>query len=266
MDILFIGGDKRMEYAANALLGDFSVRQYSGAAFPESKFSAAVLPLPFSKKDGEVFAPLSDKPIPFEIIPDLVGTGGIVFSGGENERLAKLCAENSLKLVNYFASEALTLKNAALTAEAACALLIESSEGSLLDSKVLISGYGRIGELLAARLKAFGCSVTVAARREAVRVKARLDGSYSTDFSEIMPRLSEFDFIANTVPCGLFGERELSEYTGVFLELASVPEYHGKVGGKYIYASGLPGKYSPKKAGEFIAEEIRSFCESLNLN
>ena len=274
MRVLFIGGDKRMSYAAEHLAKPLDIERLGlgDSPAPNGKFDVIVLPLPLTKNGSEIFAPLSEKPLPFEVVADYAEENAVIFAGGECAALTRLCEDLSYKLVNYFASEALTLKNAALTAEAACALLSQSTDGALLGSSVLITGYGRIARFLADRLKAFGCDVTVAARREEQRVTARLDGFAAIPTDEIISVLEKFDHIANTVPSALFSEREFSKMkeTCVFMELASLPEEPTRSLAsdhdiKYIFASGLPGKYSPKAAGEYIADEITGNLKVLQI-
>lgn len=261
MKILFIGGDKRMDYAAEKLSAEHETERLGGKT--RGRFGAAVLPLPLTRNGREILAPLSDGPLEFDIITRFADKNAVIFAGGECPRLTEICAENGYTLVNYFAEETLTLKNAALTAEAACALLSQSTDGALLGSRSLITGYGRISGMLAHRLAANGSSVTVAARRAEQRTAAELDGFSAVDASDLGSALADADFIANTVPHALFtaGHFSAMKNGAVFIELATLPEQPSKPlaesrGIQYIYAPGLPGKHSPKAAGEAIAETI----------
>lgn len=265
MRILFIGGDKRMNYAADSLSVRHTVERTGLGDFPKpsGRFKAIVLPLPLTKNGFDVSAPFSEKPIPFDVITEFADKSTVVLAGGECSELTRLCSENGCVFVNYFAEETLTLKNAALTAEAACALLSQSTDGSLLGSRTLITGCGRISRLLARRLTANGSSVTIAARRAEQRAFAELDGFGAIHTEQIGAIAERFDFIANTVPHALFtaADFEKAKRGAVFIELASLPEQPSKPlaeneGIKYIYAPGLPGKYSPKAAGEAIADTI----------
>lgn len=266
MRILFIGGDMRMNYAADCLSDSFETARLGLGDYPavKGKFGAVVLPCPLCKNGCNIFAPLSREPLGFPEILKYAEPNAIILAGGENAELSRICGENSLKLENYFSHEALTLKNAALTAEAALAILSQSTEGALLESEVLITGYGRIARYLAARLKAMGCRVTIAARREDARAAARLDGFYAVSFSEAVSIIGIYDYIVNTVPSALFTDVEFSAAKKgcVYEELATLAEEPIKTcaehcGLKYIYSPGLPGKYSPQKAGEYIALEIK---------
>lgn len=263
MKILFIGGDKRMNYAAERLSEEYEVERFGEKTC--GRFGAVVLPLPLTRNGREILAPLSDNSLEFGIITRFADKNAVIFAGGECPALTEICAENGYMLVNYFAEEALTLKNAALTAEAACALLSQSTDGALLGSRSLITGYGRIGRMLAYRLAANGSSVTIAARRSEQRTAAELDGFSAVNTSDIGGVLGDVDFVANTVPYALFTNSHfLAMKSGsVFIELATLPEQPSKPFAescdiRYIYAPGLPGKHSPKAAGEAIAETIAS--------
>lgn len=256
MKIKFLGGDERMRYAADALSAYYDI------ALPKDQADVLVLPLPLTKNGKDLFAPNSPKPVPIEEVAFHAGEKAIILAGGECDLLTSLCKERSLKLVNYFQSETLTLKNAALTAENACMLLMESTNGALLGANVLITGFGRIAKELSRRLSSFGCRCTIAARRREVRCEAELCGFKAVPADT--PDCTAFDFVINTVPAALFSEETFAAMpkSCVFLELATLPELltrplAEKNGIRCIYGSGLPGKYSPKAAGEFIAEEIQ---------
>ena len=145
-EILFIGGDKRILYAAELISQSTQVHSLGlGGSFPppQGKYPAIVLPLPFSRSGVTVNAPLSDVPVPLDIIAEYAQPGALVLSGGTSPALEELCSANRLKLVDYYAGEELTLKNALLTAEGALSLLISGSERALCDSAAVITGYGR---------------------------------------------------------------------------------------------------------------------------
>ncbi len=264
MNILFLGGDKRMSYAAEYLSADHNIF-FSGENFPISEslaggetFPVIVLPFPLTRDGETVFS----SAIPFDEIPrfapvaPVAAPGALVLAGGSSPKLSEVCAAHSLSPVNYAASETLTLRNAALTAEAAVSLLVESCDGSLLGSRALILGYGRIARALAARLIPFGCAVTIAARRPETRAEAELNGCTALPFSEIDP--GAYDYIINTVPAPLLTAEDFSHIKSdtVFLELATLPNSPPAPHVRYIHGAGLPGRCSPKTAGKYIAEEL----------
>ncbi len=264
MRISVIGGDKRMDYAAELLSQNFEVERVTDKISPDKKSDMILLPLPLSKNGKDISGAV---PMPFEVIENYAENNALILAGGDCEALTVLCKKHGYILENYFSRESLTLKNAALTAESAAAILAQSTDGALLGSKALITGYGRIARYLAARLNAFGCDVTIAARREEQRISAMLDGYKAVTIGQALDSLKNYDYIANTIPAELFTEeklREISEH-GVYMELASVPNAEKlaeKLKLHYIFAGGLPGKYSPKAAGRYIADEVISLINS----
>lgn len=265
MKISVIGGDKRMDYAAEFLSHKYEVERITKNVSPDKKSDVILLPLPLTKNGNDISG---DVPLPFEVIENYaVENNTLILAGGECPALNELCNKHGYSLENYFARESLTLKNAALTAESAAAMLAQSTDGALLDSCVLIIGYGRIARYLAVRLNAFGCRITIAARREEQRTLAILDGYNAVTIEQALNDPKKYDCIANTAPVMLFDEekfREIADHC-VYMELASLPNAgelaKNKCKVNYIFAGGLPGKYSPKAAGKYIAEEAVSIID-----
>lgn len=270
MRILFVGGDKRMEYAALKLSKRFGVSFY-GEELSEV-YQAVVLPLPLTKDSATVFSPNFENPLTFEELFDEINKytdeHTTVFAGGGCYKLTELCEKLGLKLVNYFDDEPLTLQNAALTAEAAMCMLSQSGDGALLNSQTLILGSGRIAVFLAERLRACQSNVTIAARNAAKRERLRLNGFDTIPLEYIPNVIQTFDYVSNTIPAPLFDEKLFSKMKSgsVYQELATMPSEFKKTmtssaphcGVKYINAGGLPGKYFPKAAGEFIAADLKT--------
>ncbi len=270
---LFIGGDCRMKYAAEYINTSYAVSTLGlgETIHPTGKFDNLVLPLPFSRDGICINAPLSPEPIPLDIITEYAAKDARIFAGGNSVRLSDLCNDNGLTAIDYFADEPLTLKNAALTAEAAVAMLITATEYSLCNAKVLITGYGRIAAYTARLLHCFGADVTIAARRAEQRAKAETDLCKAIDMSELYPAAEKNDIIINTVPTALF-ERYIfhrMQPDAIYMELAtrkSAPEvdYSASSGVRYIAAGGLPGKFTPKTAGIAIAQTVLSHINIKN--
>ena len=149
----------------------------------------------------------------------------------------------------YYRNESYAVRNAALTAEAAAAMLMERSGSALMAMDVLIAGYGRIGRQLARRLAAFGARVTVAARRPESRALAETDGFHSVD---IMSISGTYDAVVNTVPAPVLR----GGFDGALcLDLASAP------GGwadetPVLHAPGLPGQYAPALAARILRDAV----------
>lgn len=156
--------------------------------------------------------------------------------------------------VPYYADPVYIVQNAALTAEGAAELIMRRTDRSLAELSVLIAGYGRIGSLLADKLKALGADITAAARRPETRAGAEADGYRSVDITKIEGR---YDVIVNTVPAPvLSGDHGAS----LCLDLASAPGgWSDKTA--VIKAPGLPGLYAPISGANVMAEAVYRVLE-----
>ena len=163
---------------------------------------------------------------------------------------------------DYTKDEVFATKNAYLTAEGALALAIQSSPKSLINSPVLITGYGRIGKALHKYLEAFTKDITICLRNENEKAKAESLGAKTINFSELKG-CEKYSFIFNTVPHPVFNEKELMSINtdAILMDLASFPggadnHFAEFFGVNLIIARGLPGKFSPKAAGKITAQTI----------
>ena len=256
-----------MDYAADSISKKYIVDRLNGADTPVGRYEYIVLPLPVSRDGIHINTPFSEKPLPFDLISQYAAEHAVVFCGGANKTAEDICRNEGIQFVNYFSDEPLTLKNAMLTAESAAAILSRCNDSSIFGANIAVTGGGRVAVYTARLLKAFGASVTICARSAEQRAKAELDGF---EFLELFGNIDE-TFIVNTVPAELFEEKEFSSMKrgAVYLELATLPTepYKSRAeqyGVQYIHAPGLPGKFSPKTAGELIAETLLAKAEELS--
>ena len=273
------GGDLRQVYAANLLAEKgyaVSAIGFSGKVpFSEQvsvtadlsvleKAELLLLPLGVSR-EGRLNTPLYAGEILLEDCFRRLSTSCQVFGGNLTEEEKRLAEHYHISIHDYFKVEELTVANAVLTAEAAIQIAMEQLPRSLWNSKVLICGGGRIARALLPRLKAFGMEVTLAARRPEQRIWAAAEGANTVSLSALPTVLGEQDLVLNTVPAMLLKEAELSRCSAdcLLLELASKP--YGidfaaaeKLGRRAVLASALPGKHSPKSAGEWVANTVLS--------
>ena len=152
--------------------------------------------------------------------------------------------------------EAFLRTNAALTAEGAICRAMQRMERALLGSTCLITGYGRIGRALCARLGAMGAFVIVCARSEGQMQAAHAAGAHPVPLAELTGAVGAADLILNTVPARVLGEEALRAVRpdALLIELASAP--YGEdlavaraLGVRVEVESGVPGRYAPLDAG-----------------
>lgn len=279
--VAVLGGDKRMDFAARELIRlGYDVREWgrreddSAAAFAKtaaewlSGVDVLMLPLPASTDGTHLSTPLlaGGEGVRMETLfcaaPDklwLVGRLG--------ETLQRRAKKENVRYIDYFESEILQFKNALPTAEGAIEIAMRELPVVLNGSKVAVIGYGRIGEVLSAKLGALGARVTVYARRPSACTRAELAGHSSEQIFEKRDLL--FDkgtrVIFNTVPSRLLGRSTLQTLSQncLLIDLASAPggidmQAAETLGLRAIWATALPGKCAPESAGVILGEVAHS--------
>lgn len=270
MIFALLGGDERSVRLAGQLQRDgHEVRSFAlEKALPNYSDSPAelfagvdaiVLPLP-CEKDGALNAPLSAVPYRFSDLLHYAAPATPVCAGKAGEALKRACDTYALPLHDYFLREDFTLQNAELTAEGVLPILLDSPR-ALRGSEILICGYGRIARFLAAKLRALGAVVTVAARKSADRALAKLQGCRAVDLPAATA--GRYDAVVNTIPAPVFGKAEIAAFgEAKLVELASAPYGFDLSAGKdIILASGLPGKTAAEAAAAAVKHAIYAIME-----
>lgn len=263
--MLVMGGDRRMEYAAERLADLFDVYTYG---FPSSRpiwelKQADILVLPYLSMTGEYLnAPALSQKIPAVSCLDLLKYGGTLFGGGLKGHFLSYCAERNARVYDFFDDEDLTLKNAHLTTEGALEIAIRETPSAIGGARLLVLGYGRVGKDCADTFSKLGAKVMVSARSAPAREAAEKAGLSSCAFID-ESELHAADIIINTVPQTVLDREKLAlvKKEAFILDLASKPygtdlEAAQELGIKALTAPGLPGKTAPKTAGILIAESI----------
>ena len=196
-------------------------------------------------------------------VAEAAGSGRRVFLGNAEAGVLRRLGANGALVYDYYTNDALTLYNARLTAEALLGLAVESLPVALLGAEIAVTGYGRIGFYTAWLFSVCGAKVTVFARSPLQLAKAAAAGLQALPLSQFADENRAFDCLINTVPAQILKRRELAALQGgcLLLEAASAPfgidtEAAKEMGFRLVKASSLPGKVSPKSAGEAIAKTI----------
>ncbi len=255
MKFKIMGGDKRFEILESLLVGDGHI--------PDSDAHFIILPLPLTR-DGEALnAPRATHTIKLNDII-LAADEGDIFFGGlvPSDFAAKIRAAGAV-IYDYNALDRFKELNAIPTAEGALAIAVNETDYSINGAKCLVSGYGKIGKVLARYLKSLGASVTVSARKQSDFDFAEKEGVAYIHSEDIAKHAADFPLIFNTVPYRIFGE-DIIDRLGkdtLYIELASKP--YGidfllakNKGVRVIDAPSLPARVAPKTAAENIYKAI----------
>lgn len=275
--IAVIGGDLRQVYLTQMLLdeGQDVVTwglEKGGGQRPVPLHMALeadilVLPLPVCRA-GSMNLPLTDTVLDPEQLWPRLRYNQLILGGMTGELAPRLMADFGLTVIDYYAREELQVANAVPTAEGAIQRAMEATDGTLHGSQCLVLGFGRVGKLLAYRLRNLGAQVTAAARkyRDLAWIEA-LDYR-SLPIGELSGHLREFDLIFNTVPALLLDASRLAETkeSCLLMELASAPggieeQAAQRLDRRLIRAPGLPGIVAPRAAAGAIRESIRHILE-----
>ena len=132
----------------------------------------------------------------------------------------------------------------------------------------MILGYGRIGSVLARRLKGLEARPAAAMRSAAQQAQALSDGCEAIRLEELEERIGAFDTVVNTIPAPVLG-RELLEKLppeSLIIDLASRPggvdkKAAAELGCRLLHALSLPGKYAPETAGELVGRAVLALLQ-----
>lgn len=260
MRLLAVGGDARMQGAVNAACkagweGQWTADGQLGEA---EVCDALLLPWPHSFREGKlVTAPPHQGGEKEALLAALPPCRVALFGSGVTPEELTTAG----MALNPQTDELFLRRNAQLTAEGAICRAMQRTEHALLGSTCLITGYGRIGQELAARLVAMGAFVVVCARSEMQMRAAHALGAHPVPLGQLGSAAFTANVIFNTVPARVMGEEVLAlvDREALVMELASAP--YGvdiaaakRLGVHVEVEGGIPGRYAPMEAGAALFE------------
>ena len=218
--------------------------------------------IPFSKDNENINAPFSTKQINIENALENLKSKTII-AGSISKNILELADKYNVKIIDIMKNEKLAILNAISTAEGTIQVIMENTDKIMHGSNALILGFGRLGKVIANKLKMLSVNVTCAARKESDFAWMQAYGYKKLDINNLDKNLYNFDIIINTVP-SLILDKDKLDYinkNSLIVDLASKPggvdfEYAKQKGIKTILALGLPGKVAPFTSAEFIKSVI----------
>ncbi len=290
--LALLGGDARQGYLAAAL----AARGYECAVWGLGKdmgignavrcrdwrdavrgADAVILPLPASSDGLNINCPYGNEDDKLKIITLINYIEVPIFGGRFDGSAVAFAQAHNKRLIDYFDSESLRIRNAEPTAEGAVSIAMQKMSRTVRGSRAAVVGYGRIGKMLAHLLARIGAEVTVAARNVGQLAEAASFGYRTLRISENAPcrglekilDRDDCDVIFNTVPARIFDGEVLEQMDDCILivDLASVPGGVDFAAAKdkgidAVWALSLPGKYAPESAGMIVADVLDELLES----
>ena len=233
-----------------------------------SSMDVVIFPLPVTSEPNIVNAPFFQEPLPLDQCLRRIPHKAAVFGGKISPQEAAVAQGLGLAMEDYLHREEMAVLNAVPTAEGAIELAMNELPVTLWRSRCLITGFGRVGKVLAPMLLALGAQVTVAARKEADLAWAKVIGCQTARLKNLAQAAKGQDVIYNTVPSLLFNEETLKhlEPSCLLIDLASKPggvdmEAAKNLGIRTIWALSIPGKVAPITAADIIKDTILNMLE-----
>lgn len=264
MRVCIIGNSNRLTILEENLKAKgFQVNKFRFAEELPEKIDAeiVVLPIPTFKKDGRLNLE-GENEISAENILSKISENSAVISCGFKTEVRKNFDLNSREDFAYL--------NAVPTAEGAIFYALKNTERSLFESRVLITGFGRVAKILADRLKGLSPNITIAARSDKDLSYAKALGFSTVKISELADYVFDFDLIFQTVPVIILDKKIIDRIkkTTTIVELSSKSagtdfDYAEKCGINVVHAPALPEKISPITAGNILTESVLSIIAEI---
>ena len=266
--IAILSGDKRQTFACDVLKErGFDAYIKNNMDFHDDDFILCGTPF---LKNGAYINCDYHSAFPAETFLGLLQKNQVVFAGSVPEKMRSLADKMRLQLYDLLDDPILVWKNAYLTAEALLGKIITETDFSLRNSKVLILGFGRCGMNIASLLKGFDAEISIYDHTAKNLARAASFGYRIAEYGKLHLLLPDCQLLINTVPQKILtlNHYEKINRNCVLYDVSSAPYGLEKENAYRNDLSlhtcpGLPGKYTPQAAGEFIAGTIISYIERM---
>lgn len=218
-------------------------------------------PVPFSRDGIHLFTPHSENSLPLAELENM--THKLDFLAGGN--IPKYVKQQmpTVSFLDFMKEEEFLDVNSRLSAEGLLSYIINHTKGCIENSSCLVTGYGRFGSAIAAKLSSLGSQVFVYDRKPEKNPIILEAGYQCFDIRSYPTPKQDFDFVINTIPAPVIKAPFLRTLRKdcVLFETASLPggfdsDICQGLALKRISCPGIPGKTAPKAAGIAMAESI----------
>lgn len=256
--LYFLGLDKRSIYLRKLYEEE---RKYEITDIL-SEANVVILPIPFTKDRVHILGE------GIEILAFIKECHGKIVIGGVLDAFKEEFKASNVECIDLMEEDSLALLNAIPTAEGAILKAMEYTDVVIHKSNTLVLGFGRIGKILAHKLKGLDANVYCEARNKKDLAHISALGYNVVELNKLGEVLGKMDIIFSTIPTEILKEDylKLLKKDVVIIDLASSP---GSV--DYLAARkydidahlelGLPSKVAPKSAAEYLKLEIDRILE-----
>ncbi len=264
MKICIIGNSKRLQVLSDNLVkSGFVVKHFKNFTEIDSVIcdDFVVLPVPTIGKNGCVN--IDNSSITLDELYEKISNTSYVISCG--------ASRNTHTTIDLNSREEFAYLNAIPTAEGAIYYTLENTERSLFESRVLITGFGRVAKLLADRLRLLCPNITIAARSSKDLSYAEAIGYKCVKLKDLKQKIDGFDIIFQTVPFPIITNEiiEKMDKEALIIELSSKSVgtdyiFAEAKGLKVVHAAALPEKIAPVTAGNILTKSVLSIIDEYN--
>lgn len=187
-----------------------------------------------------------------------------IFTGMTNDYLTEATKEASVSLIPLLNRDDVAIYNSIPTAEGAILMAIEHTDYTIHSSRVIVTGYGRVGNTVANKFSALGAEVSVSSREAGDLARINERGLKAIPLENLHHYMSECDLLINTIPAQVINKDAIQHLPAhaIIIDLASKPggidfEYAKSRGIRAVLAKSLPGIVAPKTAGKILADVIK---------
>lgn len=235
----------------------------------QSQLDVVILPITGTDKTGNVETVFTDKKINLdEAWFQKLKPSCIVFTGITNDYLTEATKKADKTLVPLLDRDDVAIYNSIPTAEGAIMMAFEHTDQTIHSARVMVVGFGRVGNTVANKFSALGAKVSVCAR--SIRDLARITemGLHAIPLHELSNHTEKCDILINTIPALVVKKEAIRNLptNAVIIDLASKPggtdfDFAKKRGIEAILARSLPGIVAPRTAGKILANVIEQILE-----
>lgn len=267
MNISIIGGDKRNKLLVKLFEKEnYFVYKCLLGLDGENSLNECILNseiivtgIPFSKDSKTLNSPITEEKVTIKQFCKKVH-GKKIFCGNIMDNYKEKLEKNENTVIDLMKINSLAVKNAIPTAEGVVNIIITNTDFTIDKSKILVIGFGRVGERVSKVLKNMGANIFCI---DVNKDKLANIASSSYNVIEKISEKQSYDVIVNTVPSMVLGEDKLkliSKET-LIIDVASNPggvdyNYAKENGYNVIHELGIPGKIAPKTAADNIKQAI----------
>jgi len=188
-----------------------------------------------------------------------------IIAGAINDEQKVLLDSMRIKYINLLDDEAFAIQNANLTAEGVLAILLQETDRSMYEHRILIVGVGRIGKALAILFGRLGLDFTLGSFSDKDKIQGNFYLCPCEPKGEFLNHLKKYDVIINTIPNVVFDENNLERISqdAIVIETASKNciEDVNNLAFRYILAPKLPQKYCLRTASSLVISKIEEVLD-----